>query len=161
MTQKLKVPFAHIQAMVDTLTYQFARVGDTTTNGCWAALPNGFQVGYGSSACVIPSEYNEELGRKYAQERAKVDAANKLWELEGYLLAVTGKTSDEFGPVPVTYLDRLAAEQDELQDKITKLSKFLPTEPFTKLPNDDQLLLIKQLKAMEAYNAILVERLIK
>lgn len=44
-------------------------------------LKNGFEV-IGISACVDPSEYNEEIGKKFARQRA----IDKVWELEGYLL---------------------------------------------------------------------------
>ncbi|WP_256384415.1 Gp49 family protein [Photobacterium toruni] len=91
-----KVEFPLIQALVATLSFKFARVGDTTVTGCWAFLPNGFKVGYGESACVDPNNFDFELGKKYAKERCVQAATNKLWELEGYLLKVTGSTSDRF-----------------------------------------------------------------
>ena len=53
-------------------------------------------MGTGESACVDPVNYNKALGEKYAKERAEATARNKLWELEGYLLKVTGKTSDQY-----------------------------------------------------------------
>ena len=62
---------------------------------CEAFLPNGFSVGSGKSACVDPSNFDYELGCKYAQERAEKDAIDNLWMLEGYLLKVTGKVSGE------------------------------------------------------------------
>lgn len=48
---------------------------------CVLVLRNGFTV-TGESACVSPENFNAELGRKYAREKA----INKIWELEGYLL---------------------------------------------------------------------------
>ena len=94
MSKQNKVSFAHVHGLISSLEFKFARVGDTTVTGCWAFLPNGFQVGYGESACVDPNEYKQEDGEKYARERCVANASNKLWELEGYLLKVTGKTSD-------------------------------------------------------------------
>jgi hypothetical protein len=88
-----KVEFNHIEAMKQTLSYKFARVEDTTVTGCWAFLPNGFQVSYGESACVDPANFNQAAGERYAKERAEYNATNKLWELEGYLLKVTGSIS--------------------------------------------------------------------
>ena len=44
-------------------------------------LANGYIV-TGEAACANPDIFNEELGRKYA----RVNAKNKIWELEGYLL---------------------------------------------------------------------------
>lgn len=89
-----KVEFSHIKKMIDSLEFKFARVGETTVTGCWAFLPNGFQVGYGESACVDPSNFDAALGEKYAKERCLHNAENKLWELEGYLLKVTGSVSE-------------------------------------------------------------------
>ena len=44
-------------------------------------LANGFEV-VGTSACVDANNYDYEVGKKYARERA----LSKVWELEGYLL---------------------------------------------------------------------------
>ena len=85
-----KVPFEHVQKLKESLEYKFERVGTTTVTGCWAFLPNGFQIAYGESACVDPDNFDFELGKKYAKERAMQAADNKLWELEGYLLKMTG-----------------------------------------------------------------------
>ncbi|SRR6266567_5044408 len=48
---------------------------------CCLTLANGFTV-VGESACVSPKNFNEELGRKIAREKAR----DKIWALEGYLL---------------------------------------------------------------------------
>lgn len=85
-----------MKSLLDSLEYKFERVGETTVTGCWAFLPNGFQVGYGESACVDPNEFDEELGKKFAKERATISAENELWKLEGYLLKITGKISSNF-----------------------------------------------------------------
>lgn len=97
MAKKNSVALAHITALVGSLTFKFARVEETTVTGCWAFLPNGFQVAYGESACVDPANFNQADGEKYAKERCVQAATNKLWELEGYLLKVTGATSECFG----------------------------------------------------------------
>lgn len=91
-----KVEYSHIEAMIQSLEFKFARIGDTTTTVCEAFLPNGFSVGSGKSACVDPANFDFELGCKYAKENALSDAKETLWQLEGYLLKVTGKTSDKF-----------------------------------------------------------------
>lgn len=92
----IKVEKKHIENVMKSLEFKFERVGNTTVTGCWAFLPNGFQVGYGESACVDPENYVYADGCKYAKQRCVVDAENKIWELEGYLLKITGKTSDKF-----------------------------------------------------------------
>lgn len=33
------------------------------------------------SACVIPEDYNHDIGKEYARKRA----LDKVWELEGYM----------------------------------------------------------------------------
>lgn len=48
---------------------------------CCLTLQNGFTV-TGESACASPSNFNAELGRKIAREKAR----DKIWALEGYLL---------------------------------------------------------------------------
>jgi len=88
-----KVPFEHIQNLKNSLRFEFSLVPNSTTTACWAILPNGFQVGYGESACVDPANFCKETGEKYAKERAIQAATNELWKLEGYVLMVTGSIS--------------------------------------------------------------------
>ena len=57
------------------------------------------------------------------------------------------------------FLTRLKVEQEQLQDKIDKLSPFIGTENFMKLPEVQKVLLHAQLSAMRSYNTILVMRL--
>ena len=45
-------------------------------------MENGYVV-VGTSACVDPLKFNQALGEKYSYE----NAIDKLWPLEGYLLA--------------------------------------------------------------------------
>ena len=92
----MKVEYKDIMEMVDTLEYKYAIVDGTTTTVCKAILSNGFTVGSGESACIDPNNFDIDMGRQYAKERAMADATNELWKLEGYLLKVTGKTSKEF-----------------------------------------------------------------
>ena len=48
---------------------------------CCLTLANGFTV-TGESACASPENFNAELGRKIARNKAR----DKIWPLEGYLL---------------------------------------------------------------------------
>lgn len=48
---------------------------------CVLVLRNGFTV-TGESACASPENFDPEIGRKSAREKAR----NKIWPLEGYLL---------------------------------------------------------------------------
>ena len=44
-------------------------------------LKKGFEI-IGTSACVDPNNFNFEIGKKYAREKA----IDQIWMLEGYLL---------------------------------------------------------------------------
>lgn len=48
---------------------------------CCLTLCNGFTV-IGESACAWPENFNAEIGRKIARDKAR----EKIWALEGYLL---------------------------------------------------------------------------
>lgn len=48
---------------------------------CVLVLRNGFTV-TGESACASPENFDAEIGRKIAKEKAR----EKIWALEGYLL---------------------------------------------------------------------------
>lgn len=73
--------------IVSTEYYQWP--GKTLTLAL-ITLDNGFTL-LGQSACVDPANFDENLGKKYAQQ----DAFNQLWKLEGYLLAERRWKSDE------------------------------------------------------------------
>lgn len=64
----------------DVSSSDLARMSVVTT--CVLVLDNGFTI-TGKSTCVDPAIYDEALGQKYAYE----DAVDKVWELEGYVLA--------------------------------------------------------------------------
>lgn len=61
---------------------RFVRMPDTTLTICVLILENGFTV-TGESACVCAENFDEALGRDIAFKKAK----EKVWQLEGYLLA--------------------------------------------------------------------------
>lgn len=61
---------------------KFFRVAPTTLTICVLHLENGFTV-TGESACVCEENFDEDLGREVAFKKAK----EKVWQLEGYLLA--------------------------------------------------------------------------
>lgn len=127
-----KVEFALVQSMISSLSFKYARIGDTTTTVCEAFLPNGFSVGSGKSACVDPANFDFEVGCKFARENAEADAKNTIWMLEGYLLKVTGYTSDCTGfykadgvAATSTPFQRLHDEKRELARKLEGLSNLL------------------------------------
>lgn len=53
----------------------------TTLTVCCLTLKNGTCV-TGQSACVSPSNFDEAIGQKKARE----NAVQEIWQLEGYLL---------------------------------------------------------------------------
>lgn len=59
----------------------YHRPPDTTLTICCLVLRNGFTV-TGESACASPENFDAEIGRKIARQKA----VDKIWELEGYLL---------------------------------------------------------------------------
>ena len=71
---------------------EYQLIAGTTTTLCLLTLTNGFVI-VGKSACVDINNFDAEMGRKIAYE----DAFDKIWELEGYLLAETScePTSDD------------------------------------------------------------------
>lgn len=68
----------------------FHRFPNTTLMVCALVLKNGFTV-TGTSACVSPENFNQEIGEKIAFEKAR----NKIWDLEGYVLANKLRGSNE------------------------------------------------------------------
>lgn len=61
---------------------QYLQPHGTTLTICLLKLRNGTCV-IGESACVSPENFDAQLGRKIARQKA----VDKIWALEGYLLA--------------------------------------------------------------------------
>lgn len=77
---KNKVTKGDVQAKIASIEYFVMPDGRTTI--AHVTLGNGFTV-RGESACVSRLNFNKELGEQYALDKA----FDKIWELEGYLLA--------------------------------------------------------------------------
>jgi len=77
---KTHVDESDIQARIADVDYTVMKDGRTTI--CTITMINGFAI-HGFSACVKIENFDAAIGRRYAYE----DAFNKLWQLEGYLLA--------------------------------------------------------------------------
>lgn len=75
-----KVSLSDMMAKIKSTTYTLLPNGKTTV--CQLILENNFSI-EGQSACVDIANYNQALGEKYAFE----NAVDKMWQLEGYLLA--------------------------------------------------------------------------
>lgn len=72
-----------LMADVQVRTHSFP---GTTSTVAIAALPDGFVLGIGHSACIDPAAYDAEIGIRMATADALKKARDKAWELEGYLL---------------------------------------------------------------------------
>ena len=68
-----------IEAVITSEDYHIFPGSQLTV--CCLTLKNGFTV-TGESACASPENFNEEIGRKIARQKA----VEKIWSLEGYLL---------------------------------------------------------------------------
>lgn len=69
-----------IEAKISKVDYLV--LPDSTVTICNITLKNGYSV-RGESACVDPRNFNVEIGKGLAYKQA----FDKLWPLEGYLLA--------------------------------------------------------------------------
>ena len=57
---------------------QYHIFDNSTFTACLLTLKNGYTV-LGESACASPENFNADLGRKIARDKA----TNKIWSLEG------------------------------------------------------------------------------
>lgn len=72
-----KITPEYLETLIESESY--SNTGKTTV--CILKLKNSFEV-VGTSGIIDVSQFNEELGNKFAREIA----IDKLWELEGYRL---------------------------------------------------------------------------
>lgn len=83
-----KVTMAEIVDAIKTV--QYYRFPGTQVTICCLKLNNNFTA-IGSSACVDPAEFDEELGKSIAYKRAEDEA----WKLLGFRLADKLHTQSE------------------------------------------------------------------
>lgn len=81
-----RVTVAEIDALCNSLVIHSHHFPGTTTTVAVAALPDGFVVATGHSACISPENFNADIGVQIASDNARTAARSKLWELEGYVL---------------------------------------------------------------------------
>lgn len=100
-----KITPEYLETLIKSETY--SNTGKTTV--CILTLHNGFEI-VCSSGIVDVSQFDEELGNKYAREAA----INALWQLEGYrlqwTLAIQDKTNER--PVVTVYGDMREINMD-------------------------------------------------
>ena len=81
-----RITVAEIDALCEDLVIHTHHFPSTTTTVAVAALPDGFVVATGHSACISPENFKADIGVQIASDNARTAARAKLWELEGYLL---------------------------------------------------------------------------
>lgn len=158
-----------IDALMASLTYTTGHLEGTTSTVATARLPSGFVVAVGHSACVSPANFDAEKGRQYAIKDAEQQARKKLWEFEGYALALRLEEVATTAPQPNSdrpaHQQRVMQELLELNEKRYKLADFMtstgnPGSIYDTLPRDEQLRLANQLEAMNDYAEALHSRIV-
>lgn len=74
-----KVTIEYIESCIKDCKYHHFE--GTTTTVCLLTLDNGYTI-VGKSACVDPSIFNVDIGRKWAKD----DAINQCWAYLGFRL---------------------------------------------------------------------------
>lgn len=109
------------------------------------------------SSCVDPKNYSEELGKEYAME----EVVNNLWAHLGFVLqwAKYGLNAKQ-KPVLPPHIQRVIDEYKQLDDRTTKLAKFIAESPiYQSLAEDEKEDMKEQLTSMYKYSNILASRL--
>lgn len=135
---------------------------DVTTIGEKTTVVNahtrsGFNMVHHSS-CVDPKNYSEELGKQYAME----EIVNTLWSHLGFVLqwAKYGINVEPEESKYPSHIQRVIKEYKELDDRSTKLAKFIAESPiYQSLVEDEKEDMKEQLTAMYKYSNILASRL--
>ena len=144
-----KVTKEDLEHLVAQSKTTFTNPAGTLTH-CVITLPCGYTV-TGESACVDPANYHKELGEKYALEQA----VEKLWPLEGYLLANDIYRAKQ----PESYASRMIFEQSDLREKLDKLCDFLSKPQPSFIDDKEWELLLDQRDYMSEYFNILEIRI--
>lgn len=151
----------------------FIHLPGTTVTICSITLENGYSV-RGESACVDPAGYVESVGRDLAYQ----NAFDKIWPLEGYLLAeklhckanidvswakVRAAKEDilRLSPTPATPdypysqvpdgQQRVTDEFEEITSRLAMLLEFKTLSTYAALPSKTKSLLCRQANAMHDY----------
>lgn len=87
-----KVTPERIEELMKQVRYIPSLVEGTTTTLVVSVLPIGladFTLATTTMACVDKRNFNAEKGVKYCIEKCEKETRSKLWELEGYALALS------------------------------------------------------------------------
>ena len=123
---------------------EYTRLKGTLTH-CAITVKNGF-IFTAESACIDEENFDEEIGKMLAYERAFSEMYSH------YAFLVKQKT----GGTPI---DRMQIELDDLHDKMDKLGKFVAKPKPDFLDDNEWALLHEQQEHMVNYYNVLVARL--
>lgn len=115
MSSKYGLTETYLQEQIRETSYQ--RYGDTGTL-CVLTLNNGYTV-TGTSGCIDPMIFNEDIGQKIAYD----NAFNKLWEILGY-----GEKQRWYEETQLGWKERVGIELDQLEERRGKLHALLFNE---------------------------------
>lgn len=125
---------------------------------CVLVLRNGFTV-TGESACASPENFDAEIGRKVA----RANAAQKIWQLEGYLLKqrLHEAANPAAGPISAyaPHQQRVIDEKAQNDERLLKLNGFFGTAIFTGLDEEERERLAAQARVMAQLSTILGDRI--
>ena len=153
MSNKYGLTQTYIQEQIKEVSYQ--RYGDTGTL-CVLTLNNGYTV-TGTSGCIDPSIFNEDIGQRVAYD----NAFNKLWEILGY-----GEKQRWYEETQLDWKGRVELELKQLNARLDKLRAVLFNPNGELNPRPDFIagvqwdLMQAQHEAMKLYLSALEERLI-
>lgn len=82
-----RVTLAMVEEVLATVTYDTRVIPGTTCTQASAVLPSGFVVAFGEAACADPANFNPALGIERAISKARDNAREQIWKLEGYRLS--------------------------------------------------------------------------
>lgn len=113
---------AQLDNLVAKSSVEYAVFGNKLTVAV-ITLPSNFKV-TGEASCVDASNFDKELGEKYALE----NAVEKLWELEGYLLAErlyhrAEWLNNQTGDLPVKCTAPSDPEHELTEDEVKRLNE--------------------------------------
>jgi hypothetical protein len=154
MSEAPKVTLQDVEDAIIGETYTLLPNGRTTV--CQLTLFDNGDSGFtveGQSACVSKANYNEELGNKFARERA----IEKVWMVLGYGLAKELKRQSD--RANETYKERLKREFAELTVRMDRLTSWIHSPSYHQLALDEQEDQQEQLVLMKSYSEILDRRL--
>lgn len=117
-----KVTKEDLEHLVAKSSVEYAVFGNKLTVAV-ITLPSNFKV-TGEASCVDASNFDKELGEKYALE----NAVEKLWELEGYLLAErlyhrAEWLNNQTGDLPVKCTAPQDPEHELTEDEVKRLNE--------------------------------------